>query len=76
MKYQANHLKEWYVALEDGTQACFLGKNAETHAHQYAAMLNNATDMRKRAAELAWKMQAEQFGGGTAIGNAIQDLPL
>ena len=28
---------------------------------------------RNRAARLAWKMQMEQFGGGTAIGNAIQD---
>lgn len=28
---------------------------------------------RNAAANLAWEMQMESFGGGTAIGNAIQD---
>ena len=28
---------------------------------------------RKAAANLAWEMQMEQFGGGTAIGNAIAE---
>jgi len=27
---------------------------------------------RRRCADIAWKMQQEQFGGGTAIGNAIE----
>jgi hypothetical protein len=27
----------------------------------------------KRCAEIAWKMQMQSFGGGTAIGNAIQE---
>ena len=29
---------------------------------------------RRRCAEIAWKMQQEQFGGGTAIGNAIEGV--
>lgn len=29
-------------------------------------------DEQERCAEIAWKMQQEQFGGGTAIGNEIQ----
>jgi hypothetical protein len=38
--------------------------------------LNFGTTMeRKRCAEVAWKMQQEQFGGGTAIGNAIMEQP-
>lgn len=28
---------------------------------------------RKACAELAWQMQSQQFGGGTAIGNTIQE---
>jgi hypothetical protein len=28
----------------------------------------------KRCAQIAWNMQMEQFGGGTAIGNAIHDF--
>ncbi len=28
---------------------------------------------RSRAANLAWEMQMRSFGGGTAIGNAIQE---
>lgn len=27
----------------------------------------------EEAAKIAWKMQQENFGGGTAIGNALQD---
>lgn len=28
---------------------------------------------REECAKVAWKMQMDQFGGGTAIGNAIMD---
>jgi hypothetical protein len=38
---------------------------------EYANMVVNAE--RHECAKLAWKMQQESFGGGTAIGNAIQD---
>ncbi len=38
-----------------------------------AAIRDHVEIERGRAARLAWKMQMESFGGGTAIGNAIRD---
>lgn len=35
-----------------------------------------AKQIRKRAAEIAWKMQMENFGGGTAIGNEIEQISI
>lgn len=42
--------------------------------HIAAALMKARQEERKKAAELAWKMQMESFGGGTAIGNAIQEM--
>ncbi len=38
-----------------------------------AAIVNEINKENKACTELAWKMQMEQFGGGTAIGNEIQN---
>lgn len=37
------------------------------------AIKTAVAEERHRCADIAWKMQMESFGGGTAIGNAISD---
>lgn len=37
------------------------------------AIIEAVKEERIANANLAWEMQSEQFGGGSAIGNAIQD---
>src|SRR4051812_26029671 len=41
----------------------------------YRAYLAGVAHERGRAAKIAWHLQSTQFGGGTAIGNAIQEPP-
>lgn len=65
-------LRFWWAEMLKKQPKDFLESTSVADAF-YAGFNAGEREERQANANLAWEMQIEQFGGGTAIGNAIAD---
>lgn len=63
---------EWWQSWLLTRESLSPGERAVARMYAFAAWDASQKIERRANANLAWEMQHEQFGGGSAIGDAIQ----